>query len=198
LERRFFLAATYRELGRSLYRPDRRIEGELALPTTLSNTLKSTAAQTLGALCGVLAKAKANLAERNIPEQVLLNDRLAPDMFPLSRQVQTATDMVSRGAARLAGVDFLTLPDDETSLDALIARVRKVNDFIQSADGAAIDASADKILAIPMGPETRDFPGEAYLLNFVFPNLYFHASMAYAILRHNGVPLGKRDFLTPA
>ncbi|HET9159918.1 MAG TPA: DUF1993 domain-containing protein [Caulobacteraceae bacterium] len=168
------------------------------MSATLSNTLKSTAGQVLGALCGVLVKAKANLADRNIAEEIILNDRLAPDMFPFTRQVQTATDMVSRGAARLAGVDFLTLSDDEKTLDDLILRLRKVNAFIQGADDAAIDASAQKILSIPMGPETRDFPGEAYLLNFVLPNLYFHATMAYAILRHNGVPLGKRDFLTPA
>jgi hypothetical protein len=163
----------------------------------LSEVLKSTAGQMLPSLSGCLAKGKAWAAERNVPEAVLLNDRLSPDMFPLIRQVQTATDMISRGTSRLAGVDFLSLPDEETSFDELIARVRKVGEFIQFTDASAVDASADKILAIPMGPETRDFPGRAYLLNFVLPNFFFHTTMAYAILRHNGVQLGKRDFLMP-
>lgn len=168
------------------------------MSTALADVLKATAGQMLPALCGGLKKAQASAAERNIAEAVLLNNRLYPDMFPLVRQVQTATDMISRGAARLAGVDFLTLADDEASFEALIARARKVNDFIQAADADAINASAERVLTIPMGPQSRDFPGQAYLLNFVLPNFYFHTAMTYAILRHNGVPLGKPDFLTPA
>jgi hypothetical protein len=167
------------------------------MTTSLADVLKATAGQMLPALCGALSKGQASLAERNIAETVLMNDRLYPDMFPLTRQVQTATDMISRGAARLAGIDFLALPDTETTFDELKARARKVNDFIQAADSAAINASAERIIPIPMGPETRDMPGAVYLLNFVLPNFYFHTTMTYAILRHNGVPLGKRDFMTP-
>ena len=163
----------------------------------LSEILKSTAGQMLPALCGCLGKGKAWAAERGVAEAVLLNDRLSADMFPLVRQVQTATDMIARGTARLAGVDFLALPDEETSFDELIARARKVGEFIQFSDASAIDGSADRILPIPMGPETREMAGRAYLLSFVLPNFFFHDTMSYAILRHNGVPLGKRDFLVP-
>jgi hypothetical protein len=167
------------------------------MTTTLADVLKTTSGQMLPALCGALAKGKASLAERKIDETVLLNDRLYPDMFPLSRQVQTATDMIARGTARLTQVDFLSLPDTETSFDELIARARKVNAFIQAADAGAINGSVDRIIQVPAGPDTLQMPGANYLLNFVFPNFYFHSTMAYAILRHNGVPLGKRDFLTP-
>jgi len=168
------------------------------MTTQLSAVLKSTAGQMLPALCGVLGKARADATSRNIPEAVFLNDRLAPDMFPLVRQVQTATDMLARGTARLAGVDFLSLPDTEASFDELIERVRKVADFVQAADASVIDASAERIIPIPLGSETRDMPGAVYLLSFVLPNFYFHVSMAYGILRHNGVALGKRDFLMAA
>ena len=163
----------------------------------LSEILKSTSGQMLPALAGILAKGQASAAERNIGEEVFLTDRLYPDMFPLVRQVQTATDMIARGTARLTGSDFLSLPDVETSFAELIARTRKVGDYIQAASSEAIDANADAILSIPMGPETRQFPGRVYLLNFVLPNFYFHTSMTYALLRHRGVVLGKRDFMTP-
>lgn len=162
---------------------------------SIAHVLKSVPAQMLPSITGCLKKAQAWAAERNIPESVLLNDRLAPDMFPLVRQVQVATDMLARGTARLAGVDFLSLPDTETTFDELYARIAKVAEFVEQASSEAIDSRADEILQIPMGPETRPFPGRDYLLGFVLPNFYFHLSMTYAILRHNGVPLGKRDFL---
>ena len=164
---------------------------------TLAEVLKSASGQMLPALCGILAKAQASAADRNIPEDVFLTDRLYPDMFPLVRQVQTATDMIARGTARLTGSEFLSLPDVETSFAELIARTRKVHDYVQAASSETIDANADAILSIPMGPETRQFPGRVYLLNFVLPNVYFHTSMTYALLRHRGVVLGKRDFMTP-
>ena len=148
----------------------------MSLP--LADVLKSTSGQMLPALCGFLKKGQASAAERNIPEEVFLNDRLYPDMFPLLRQIQTATDMIARGTARLAGTDFLSLPDVETSFDELIARARKVNDFIQAASSEAIDGNADAIMSIPLGPETRQMPGRVYLLNFVFPNFYFHNTLA--------------------
>jgi uncharacterized protein len=168
------------------------------MPLTLAEVLKSTSGQMLPALCGILTKGQASAAERNIPEEVFLNDRLYPDMFPLVRQVQTATDMIARGTARLTASDFLSLPDTETSFAELIARARKVHDYVQAASNEAIEANADALLSIPLGPETRQMPGRVYLLNFVFPNVYFHTSMTYALLRHRGVVLGKRDFMTPA
>jgi hypothetical protein len=169
----------------------------MAIP--LSQILKSAAGQTLPAMASVLAKASSQLAERKIAEEVLLGSRLYPDMFALTRQVQVATDMIARGAARLAGVDFLSLPDVETSFAELIARTEKVNAFIQGLPDDALNASEEAVLQIPMGPDTTmPMPGITYLLSFVFPNFYFHAATAYGILRHNGVALGKRDFLMAA
>lgn len=165
--------------------------------SSISGVLKTVSGQTLPALAGVLRKAAANAAERGVAEEVFLTARLYPDMFPLARQVQIATDMVARGAARLAGVEFLSLPDVETTFEALIARIDKVDAFIKGCDAAAIDANEATELQIPMGPNTTmPMTGRAYLLTFVLPNLYFHAATAYGILRHSGVPLGKRDFLT--
>jgi hypothetical protein len=167
------------------------------MSATLSEVLKTTAGQMLPALVGVLKKGQAYAADKGLAEEVLLNSRLYPDMFPLTRQVQTSTDMIARAAARLAGTDFLSLPDTETSFDELIARARKVHEFIQKVSSETVDARADEVLQIPLGQETRAMPGRAYLLNFAFPNFYFHTTMTYAILRHNGVALSKRDFMMP-
>ena len=166
----------------------------MAIP--LSQILKSAAGQTLPAMASVLAKASSQLAERKVAEEVLLGSRLYPDMFALARQVQVATDMIARGAARLAGVDFLSLPDNETSFADLIARCERANAFVQGLSDEALNANEDTILQIPMGPDTTmPMPGISYLQSFVLPNFYFHAATAYGILRHNGVVLGKRDFL---
>lgn len=162
----------------------------------LSDVLKSMSGQALPALASVLAKASAHATERKIDEANFLSQRLYPDMFNLTKQVQLATDFTARGAARLAGVDFLSLPDTETTFADLIARIGKVTAFIQGLDDAAINAREAEILQIPMGPDTvMPMPGRAYLLNYVLPNLYFHSATAYDILRQGGVVLGKRDFM---
>jgi hypothetical protein len=129
---------------------------------------------------------------------VFLNFRLFPDMFPLTRQVQIATDQVTRGAARLADVDLPAFPDVETTFAQLIERTQNANAYVQAASAEAIDGRTDTVISIPIGGgQELPMPCSAYLSSFILPNLYFHAATAYNILRHNGVLLGKRDFLRP-
>ena len=165
----------------------------------ISALLKGSTAQTLGALAGILKKGADHAAAAKLPEEVLLNFRLFPDMFPLSRQVQIATDQVTRGAARLAGVDLPAFPDVETTFAQLIERTQKANAYVQAASNEAMEARADATINIPIGGgQELPMTCSVYLASFVFPNLYFHSATAYNILRHNGVALGKRDFLRPA
>jgi hypothetical protein len=164
----------------------------------VSAALKGASAQMLGALGSILKKGADHAAAHKVPEEVFLNFRLFPDMFPLGRQVQIATDQVTRGAARLAGIDLPSFPDVETSFAQLIERTQKANAYVQAQSSDQMDKRAETIINIPIGGgQEVPMTCSAYLLSFVFPNLYFHASTAYNILRHNGVQLGKRDFLRP-
>ncbi len=148
------------------------------------------------AMGGMLAKAADHAQEHGIEESVYLNWRLAADMFPLTRQVQIATDFGVRGLSRLAGVDPVSLPDTETSFAELQARLTKALEVISSLDAAAIDADPDGEVTFPAGrDQTMTLPRSIYVLNGVIPNVGFHASMTYGILRQIGVPLGKRDFM---
>ena len=164
----------------------------------ISMLIKSASTQTLGALGGVLKKGADHAAHLKLPEDVLLNYRLFPDMFPLTRQVQIATDQLTRGAARLSGMDLPSFPDVESSFAQLIERTVKANAYVQAASVEAMDKRADTMINIPIGGG-QEMPMTClqYLTSFVFPNLYFHSATAYNILRHNGVVLGKRDFLRP-
>ncbi len=164
----------------------------------LSTLLKDASTQTLGALGGILKKGADHAAHMKLPEDVFLNFRLFPDMFPLTRQVQIATDSLARGAARLAGTDLPAFPDVETSFAQLIERTQKANAYVQAASADAINARTSTIINIPVGGG-QELPMTccAYLQGWVFPNLYFHSATAYNILRHNGVTLGKRDYLRP-
>jgi hypothetical protein len=165
----------------------------------ISTLLKGSTAQTLGALGNILKKGADHAAAAKLPEEVFLNFRLFPDMFPLTRQVQITTDQVTRGAARLAGVDLPSFPDVETTFAQLIERAQKANAYVQAASSEAMDKRADTIINIPVGGgQELPMTCSVYLSSFVFPNFYFHAATAYNILRHNGVALGKRDFLRPA
>jgi uncharacterized protein len=162
----------------------------------ISTILKGASAQTLGALAGFLKKGADHAVALKLPEDVLLTFRLYPDMFPLTRQVQIACDQVTRGAARLAGVDLPAFPDIETSFATLIERTQKANAYVQAASSEAMDKRSETIVNIPIGGgQELPMPCSQYVLSFVFPNFYFHAATAYDILRHNGVVLGKRDFL---
>jgi hypothetical protein len=168
------------------------------MPFQRSGALKAASAQTLGALGGILKKGADHATAAKLPEEVFLNFRLFPDMFPLTRQVQIATDQVTRGAARLADVDLPAFPDVETTFAQLIERTQNANAYVQAASAEAIDGRTDTVVSIPIGGgQELPMPCSAYLSSFILPNLYFHAATAYNILRHNGVLLGKRDFLRP-
>ncbi|WP_026182484.1 DUF1993 domain-containing protein [Leeia oryzae] len=126
---------------------------------------------------------------------VLPNVRLYPNMYPLTKQVQIATDMVKGGAARLAGETPPSWPDDEATLEQLQARVDKALAFLSGFSPAQIDGSENKEIVLKWPGRTLNFTGQDYLLNFVLPNFYFHITTTYALLRHNGVPVGKSDFI---
>lgn len=151
--------------------------------------------QTLEALSKVLAKAEASCAARKIDPSVMVSARLAPDMFPLSRQVQIACDFAKGASARLAGAEVPAYADDEKTFAELQARIRKTLDFIATLKQGQIDGSEARDINLKVGGKPITFKGQFYLVNFALPNYYFHLTTAYAILRHNGVDLGKGDFL---
>ncbi len=150
----------------------------------------------LDALAAVLDKAEAFAAAKKIEPSVLVQWRLAPDMFALARQVQSACDLAKNGAARLADVQPPRYEDTETTVEQLKARIAKTIAFLQTLDAKQIDASANREITIPLGPDRKgQMKGDDYLSHFLLPNFYFHLTAAYAILRQCGVELSKRDFL---
>jgi hypothetical protein len=150
----------------------------------------------LTALSDVLDKAAFYAAAKKVDQSVLLNYRLAPDMFALARQVQVACDLAKIGSARLAGVEPPKFEDNESTIDQLKERIAKTISFLHTLDGTAIDESIDREITFPLGPTDKGhMKGADYLAHFVLPNFFFHLTAAYAILRHCGVELGKRDFL---
>ena len=149
----------------------------------------------LHALSACLDKGRADAEARKIDLTVLVNARLAPDMYPLSRQVQIASDMVKNAGARLAGIEAPSYPDTETTFDELHARIEKTAAFLAGIDEAQFDGSESKNIVLKFPGREMQFSGADYLAMFVLPNFYFHLTTAYAILRHNGVPLGKMDFM---
>ena len=150
----------------------------------------------LNALSAVLDKAEAYAAAKKIESTVLLRSRLAPDMFDLVRQVLIAADQAKNGSSRLAGVEAPRYEDNETTVEQLKARLAKTVTYLKTLDRAKIDASADREITFPLGPTNKGhMKGDDYLNHFVLPNFYFHLTAAYAILRHCGVDIGKRDFL---
>ena len=151
---------------------------------------------TLGSLSAFLEKGAASARQRKFEPAVLLASRLAPDMLPLTRQVQIACDLAKNGSARLAGVEAPRFEDNEATIDELKARVAKTLAYIKSVDGKAIDNGTAREITFPLGPVNKGhMKGDDYLTHFVLPNFYFHCTAAYAILRHCGVEIGKQDFL---
>lgn len=146
-------------------------------------------------LAAILDKAQQYAHDHKIEPQVLLEARLAPDMYPLLRQVQIVSDAVKGCAARLAGIALPSFADRENSFAELQARIGKTADFLRSVTPEQFDGSETRAISLSFPGLELKFSGQEYLLSFVLPNFYFHLSMAYAILRHNGVPLGKMDFL---
>lgn len=147
----------------------------------------------------ILEKGEAHARERGDDPAILLQARLYEDMLPLIRQVQIATDTAKFGPARLAGVESPRFEDVETTFDELYARLDAVADYLRTFDEAALQGSETR--AVTLSTRTRGdlhFDGRGYLFGFALPNLFFHVTTAYAILRHNGVPLGKLDYLGPA
>ena len=150
----------------------------------------------LNALSAILDKAQAYAEAKRFDPAILLDARLFPDMFPLTRQVQIACDLAKNGGARLAGAEPPKHEDNEKTIAELEARIAKTVAFVRTLDGAKINAAADREITFPLGPENKGhMRGADYLNHFVLPNFYFHLSTAYGILRHCGVELGKRDFL---
>jgi len=165
------------------------------MPLSMYQASTPVFVRVLGNLSAILAKGAAYAEAKRIDPAVLINARLAADMFPLARQVQIASDGVKGCAARLAGIVIPSYPDTETSFPELQARIAKTVAFIQSIGAAQIDGSEERAVTLKIRDKEINFKGQAYLLNFVLPNLYFHVTTAYAILRHNGVDVGKMDFL---
>jgi len=149
----------------------------------------------LGNLSAILEKAAAYAETKKIAPQVLLGARLAPDMLPLSAQIQIACDSAGRCASRLAGIDLPSNPDTETTFAEFQQRIAKTIAFVQSVSAAQIDGSEERTVTLQMRTGEMKFQGQQFLLGFVLPNFYFHLTTAYAILRHNGLDIGKTDFL---
>jgi len=154
-----------------------------------------TLIHTLSNLVSILQKGAAHAENKKFDPTVLINSRLYPDMLPFSRQIQIATDNAKGCAARLAGLEPPKYEDTEASFPELIARVQKTIDYLNTFKPEQIDGSEEKTISLPMRNNVMTFLGMPYLLNFVLPNVYFHVTTAYDILRHNGVELGKQDFI---
>ncbi|MGZ2743993.1 DUF1993 domain-containing protein [Burkholderia stagnalis] len=149
----------------------------------------------LTSLQHILGKAQAHAAEKQIDPSVFIGARLYPDMLPLVRQVTIATDTAKGCAARLAGIEIPSYPDVEQTFDELQARLQKTIDYLKGFEAAQIDGTEDRQIVLKMRVGPLEFTGQSYLLGFVLPNFFFHVTTAYDILRHNGVELGKLDFL---
>jgi uncharacterized protein len=151
--------------------------------------------RSLNNLIAILKKGAAHAEAKKIDPVVLINSRLYPDMLPLSKQVQIASDVTRRGAARLAGSEAPAMADTETTFPELIDRIQRTIAYLETLTPESIDGSETKTIILPMGKESITFEGMSYLISFILPNLYFHVTTAYNILRHSGVELGKLDFL---
>ncbi len=149
----------------------------------------------LGALAAVMAKGAAFAQERGIDPASLLETRLAPDMFPLTKQVQIASDQAKGGAARLAGIEAPKFADNESSFAELDQRIARTVTFLDTIVPERIDGSETREIVLTFPQRELRFTGQQYLIGYVIPNVLFHCTAAYAILRHAGVPLGKADFI---
>jgi len=149
----------------------------------------------LGNLSAILDKAKAHAEAKNIDGAVLINARLAPDMYPLSQQIQIATYMAKACSARLAGLEVPSYENNETTFSDLKIRIAETIAFLLGVDNDHIDNSYDQPITIKMGDKEVVYTGQVYLLDVIIPHFYFHVTTAYAILRHHGVELGKKDYI---
>lgn len=146
-------------------------------------------------LIAILEKGAVHATAKKIDPAVLINSRLYPDMFPLGKQVQIASDITRRGAFRLAGLEAPSMEDHETTFPELVQRLQETIDYLNTLTASQIDGSESKTILLSIGKETMTFEGLPYLTDFILPNLYFHVTTTYNILRHSGVEVGKGDFL---
>ena len=162
------------------------------------NTYQATVpafVQILTSLSAILKKAAAHAEAKKIDPAVFVNARIAPDMFALARQVQIATDHAKGASARLAGVDVPSFADTETTFDELQQRITKTLDFIKGLKPAQFEGGESRDVTLTIAGQKMTWKGAIYLFHFALPNFYFHATTTYDILRHNGVDVGKRDFI---
>lgn len=151
---------------------------------------------TLTAMSAFLTKAETSAKDKSIDPDVLLNARLHPTMYPLKRQVQSACDAAVRGSARFAQLELPSFPDTESTFPELQGRIEKVVNYIKAIEPSKFDGAETREITFPSGPgTTRTVTGQQYLNHMALPNFFFHCTTAYDILRHNGIELGKRDFL---
>ena len=143
----------------------------------------------------ILDKANHYAETKKFDSVNLVTARLAPDMLPLARQVQIATDVVKGCAARLAGIDVPSYPDTESTISELQARIQKTIDFLEGITVSQVQGSETRAIDLKVGGQDKHFTGQEYLSYFVIPNFYFHITTTYAILRHNGLDIGKKDYL---
>ena len=165
------------------------------MPIDLHHAVSNTAIRGLTALDKILDKAAAYAEARKIDPAVLLGSRLAPDMFPLSRQIQIACDFAKSPIARLGGMEVPKFEDTETTIPEFKARIAKTLDFVRSVPADKLAGGETRTIEWKAGPNDMSMPGTAYFIGYAVPNFNFHLAMAYAILRHNGLEIGKRDFL---
>lgn len=149
----------------------------------------------LGNLSAILDKASTHAQTNNVKESVLINARLAPDMYPLSQQIQIVTDMARACAARLVGLETARYENNEANFADLKARIANTIVILREVDREQIDNSFDQIVSIKMHDKEVVYTGQVYLLDVIIPHFYFHVTMVYAILRHHGVVLGKKDYI---
>lgn len=165
------------------------------MPLTMYHASVPVFLRALTNLSAILRKAEAHAATRKIDPVVIVNARLAPDMFALSRQVQSASDSAKGCAARLAGMEVPRWEDTESTLPELQARIAKTVAFLQAVSPELIAGSEERKVVLKLRGQEVNFSGQAYLLSFALPNFFFHVVTAYDILRHNGVEIGKIDYL---
>lgn len=169
--------------------------GEISMTISMYQASVPVVIRTLNNLVGILEKGAKYAESKKIDPSVLVNSRLFPDMFPLSRQVQIASDIAKRGVAQLAGMEAPKFEDNETTFAELIDRIQKTLSYLDTFKPEQVDGSEERTITLQMPNNTLSFQGMPFLLYFVLPNVYFHVTTSYDILRHCGVELGKLDYL---
>lgn len=164
---------------------------------TISGILKSTAGLTLDCVGGIVKKADAHARATGAEDTAFMSARLYPDMFDLSMQFVILSEVLLRSVQRYTGTEPPALGPPQTGFLDCLDRIEKTREFVMAADDAALDAKADQLMDITVLGETLQMTGRHYLVSSVLPNMYFHATTIYGLLRHQGVPLGKKDFLEP-